>query len=169
MCTGSGCIGLWLAHALKQAHVYAVDIADTALTLAQKNARHNNIANITFIKSDLFSVLPTGLTYDLIISNPPYIAPEVWHTLSDTVRNWEDRTALVANQHGMELIKKIIYQAPLYLKKTSPLKKYGIPQLVLEIGYDQGEKTYHTMLEAGFSFAKIIQDAAEIDRVVCGW
>lgn len=169
MCTGSGCIGLWLAHALPQAHIYAVDIADTALTLAKKNAQHNAITNITFLKSDLFMLLNKDTSYDLIISNPPYITPNAWHTLSDTVKNWEDKTALVAQQNGMELIKKIIYQAPLYIKKTSPLHKEGIPQLVLEIGYDQGEKTAITMQEAGYSLTKIVQDAAEIDRVVCGW
>ncbi len=169
MCTGSGCIALWFAKLFPNATVYGVDISDTALTLAKKNAAYNKIANVHFLKSDLFTLLNQDTPFDLIVTNPPYISPDVWSELSPTVAHWEDRGALVAGDQGLELIRKIATYAPAYLTKKSPLTAYGFPRLVMEIGYDQAQATRKLFIEAGFGTVKVLTDSAGRDRVVSGW
>ena len=116
LCSGSGCIGLALADAFPDATVYAVDISPHAVALGQLNAQHNNITNITFIESDLFTALPKDIRFDIIVSNPPYIPDTQWQTLDLSVSQWEDHQALIADDAGLAIIKKIIAQAPQYLK-----------------------------------------------------
>jgi len=169
MCTGSGCIALSLAQAFPCSTVYGVDISDTALTLAEKNATHNNIQNVRFFKSNLFETLNQSAPFDLIVSNPPYINPDVWHELSPIVSLWEDRSALVAGNHGLELIQSITRTAPYYLTKQSLLTIHGFPRLVMEIGYDQGLVTQELFIDAGFGTVRVLTDSAERDRVVLGW
>ena len=169
MCTGSGCLGLWLAQSFPKSSVVAIDIADTALSLAKRNAVHNNISNILFLKSDLFTLLNQEPQFDLIVSNPPYVSPEAWHNLSPNVTQWEDRGALVAGNNGLDIIQSIVAQAPTYLHKQSLLTQHGFPRLVMEIGYDQGQNVQKLFIDGGFGTVKIIPDSAGRDRVVCGW
>lgn len=169
MCTGSGCLALWFAKAFANSTVYGVDISDTALALAHKNARQNNITNVHFFKSDLFTIVNREAPFDLIVTNPPYISAHAWHDLSPTVANWEDRGALVGGSRGIELIHQITLQAPGYLTKKSPLTLHGLPRLVMEIGYDQGPETEKLFIEAGFGKVKVLTDSAGRDRVVSGW
>lgn len=169
MCSGSGCIGLWIAHALPHSTVYSVDISDQALALAEENARHNNITNIRFLRSDLFTVFEQKKQFDLIISNPPYISPEVWSTLSPTVTHWEDRGALVAGYQGLEIINQLIQEAPFYLTNSSPITQEGIARLVIEIGYDQGPAVAELCRNRGFGIVRVLVDDANRDRVVCSW
>lgn len=117
MCTGTGAIGLWLCKALPNARVYAVDIAESALQLAKHNAHINKISNITFMQSDLFGALPQDIKFDLIVSNPPYIADNEWQELEPHVKNWEDKGALVASNNGLFLIEHIIKNSLNFLKK----------------------------------------------------
>lgn len=115
--TGTGCIALTLAHAFPNAHVTASDINPKALELAQQNAEKNSIKNISFIESDLFKNI-SG-TFDLIVSNPPYIAPHYEKTLDQSVLNWEDKQALFAQENGLQLIYKIIQELPNKLNKSN--------------------------------------------------
>ncbi len=167
MCTGSGCIGLWLAHALPKAQVYAVDISQQALELAKKNAEHNKIKNITFVESNLFANLQ-NLSFDCIISNPPYIANTEWVTLEPVVKNWEDKNALVADDDGLFLIKQIIKQAQSHLKKESVLKN-NAPRIVLEIGATQGAAVKKLMEDAKFYNVICVVDYAQKERIVKGY
>ena len=130
--TGSGCIALAFAQHFPNAHITAVDINPQAIKLAQKNAKQNNITNITFIKSDLFSNLDNQC-FDVIVSNPPYIDPQDIQTMMPQVTDWEDKKALFANKQGSEVLEKIIQHA---ITKLSPndLLPY---QLILEFGYNQ--------------------------------
>lgn len=169
MCTGSGCIALWLAKEFPNATIFAVDISDTALALAEKNARHNNISNIRFIRSDLFSMLSETVQFDLIVANPPYIDPQDWNDLSSTVRTWEDRGALVAGNKGLEILIQIAAQAPHYLNQQSILRTYGFPKLVVEIGYNQGEIVKQLFIATGFGTVRVLNDSAGRNRVVSGW
>ncbi len=169
MCSGSGCIGLWIAKTLPHSTVYSVDISDQALSLAQRNAEHNAITNIRFLRSNLFDALTEDKQFDIIVSNPPYISPEVWSDLSPIVKQWEDRGALVAGQQGLEILHEIIQKAPYFLKKQSPITREGIARLVLEIGYDQGPSVEMLCKNRGFGIVKILTDDAERDRVVCAW
>ncbi len=169
MCTGSGCIALWLAKALPNSTVYGVDISDAALALAEKNAAHNKIENVRFFKSNLFEVLNHDTPFDLIVSNPPYINPDVWHELSPMVSRWEDRGALVAANHGLEIIQSLVRTAPAFLTKQSPLTIHGFPRLMIEIGYDQGIAVQELFIDAGFGTVRVLTDSAQRDRVVSGY
>jgi len=166
-CTGTGCIALALAHALPNAHVYATDISPDAIALAKKNAQHNKINNVTFIQSDLFGNLPP-IQADLIVVNPPYIAADEWPGLDTSVTKWEDKQALVANDHGLAIIKKIIHQAPYLLKDNVEMRAYNIPQLFIEIGYKQADDVVALMQQAHYTAIKVHKDLERKDRMVSG-
>jgi len=168
MCTGSGCIAIALAKAFPNAQIWAVDIADEAIKCTEKNIAHNRVENVKVVQSNLFSNLSDDLQFDLIVSNPPYISAQEWQELDEQVKNWEDVRALKANDDGLALLKKIIEQAPAYLKKNKEMDDLGVPQLALEIGYQQGETVKSFMLSKGYSAVEIWKDLGEKDRVVVG-
>lgn len=168
MCAGSGCIALALAKAFPQSQVYATDISTQALALAQKNAKHNNITNVTFTQSDLFNELATDKLFDVIVSNPPYISFDEFQEMDDSVTTWEDPQALVADDNGRAIIDAIIEQAPDYLNTNKEMEEKNIPQLVLEIGYTQAHEVSDFMKECGFTNVKITKDLEGKERVVSG-
>jgi len=168
LCTGTGCIALALADALPQAKIYSTDISDQALALAKENAHHNQISHVTFLRSDLFNEISPDFTFDLIVSNPPYIDQKEWNNLDPSVRNWEDKDALVAPDQGLALIKRIIDQAPTYLKDNEELKKHNLAQLILEIDATQGNAVSTYMKEHGYTQVSIQKDLEGKDRVAIG-
>lgn len=163
---GSGAIALALAKALPQAHIFGTDISQEAIELSKKNAQHNTISNVTFLFSDLFEQLPKDLKFDLIVSNPPYIAHDEWKKLDPSVTEWEDERALVAQHHGLSIIEEIIKKAPEYLKENEELKMQGIGQLYLEFGYRQANRVKELLQKALYNHIKILQDLEGKDRVV---
>jgi release factor glutamine methyltransferase len=168
LATGSGCIGLSLAYHLPHAHIIASDIADTALALAEKNKLHNNIQNMTLIKSDLFDSLPPSTKYDLIVSNPPYIAQSDREHMEKSVTEWEDERALFAPDNGLSIIKKIITQSPAHTKPNTEIKQKNIPQVMIEIGHKQGSLVAQLMIDAGYNAVHIYTDLEKKERVVVG-
>lgn len=166
--TGSGCIALALAHHVPQAAVVALDIADTALELTEKNIEHNIIRNITILKSDLFAAIPVGQRFDMIVSNPPYISSLEFDTLDETVTKWEDHCALLAADNGLAIIKRIIMQSPLFIQSNDEFKQKNIPQLVIEIGYAQGAAVKDLMIKAGYNDVLVHKDLEGKDRFVTG-
>lgn len=168
LCTGTGCIALSLAHAFPQSSVVGVDIADHALALAHKNATHNMIKNVTFIHSDLFSGLPPSARFDIIVANPPYIAPEEQEALPLSVKQWEDPRALFADKKGLALIAAIIDQAPHWLSDNALIQKHTLPTVAIEIGHAQGAETKELFSQRGFSNIQCMADHAGKDRVVLG-
>ena len=167
LCTGSGCIALALAKALPEAQIVASDIQQHALDLAKRNCDHNDILNAAILKSDLFSAIPQLFKFDIIVGNPPYIAPEEWQDLDQSVTDWEDKIALVASDHGLEIIEKIIQQAPSFLRINEELETEGIPQLMLEIGFRQGGRVAALLKDAGYCNISIEKDLEGKDRVAC--
>ncbi len=163
LCTGSGCIALAFAHAFPESHVYAVDISAKALVLAQKNALANNITNITFIESDLFTLVPF-MTFDIILSNPPYISHEEWLTLDFSVKEWEDYHALVAANDGLHIISRIINHAKPFLSSNNTDLHY----LYLEVGYNQAQIVAHMMKQSGYSSVETWYDSGQKERLVFG-
>ena len=126
--TGSGAIALALACEIAGAKVVATDISGVALKLAQKNATSLGLQDkIDFLLGDLFE--PVDGLFDIIVSNPPYIAAAEYEELPAGVRNFEPREALWAGESGLEFYEKLIIQAPSYLKKNG--------WLLLEIGAKQ--------------------------------
>lgn len=168
MCAGSGCIALAFAKALPHATVYAVDISPAAVQLIQKNASHNNIRNVKIVQSDLFAQIPPHIKFDLVVSNPPYITEAEWLTLAPSVKNWEDKGALVAPNQGLLLIEFLIRHAPAFVKANPFLKKALIPNFGVEIGYKQGNPVKALFIQAGLQNVQIWQDLAHKDRFVGG-
>lgn len=137
LCTGSGAIAISIAKQLQNTSQYmieeyqiiATDISKKALEVAQKNAMHNQV-QIQFLQSDMFHKLE-GMEFDMIVSNPPYIVTKVIDTLSKEVKQ-EPRIALDGGEDGLKFYRKILENSKEYLKKEG--------YVLLEIGYDQGEK-----------------------------
>jgi len=164
LCTGSGALALALAHTFPSAQIIASDISERAIKLAKKNATYNDINNVQFVVSDLFELLHLYGPFDLIVSNPPYIALEEWNHLEESVKHWEDKNALVAAGEGLALIEKIIKQAPEYLAPSDELSL--IPQLVIEIGYAQGKEMAELLKKLNYTNILLKKDLAGQDRVV---
>jgi len=167
-CTGTGCIALALAHALPQAMVWATDISLQALALAHKNARHNNVDNVTFVHSDLFKQIPIHIRADIIVVNPPYISEQEWQTLDTSVTKWEDKQALVAPDDGLAIIQQIIKQAPQWLQINKELSQHEIPQLMIEIGHTQADAVVALMKDAHYNAIHVHKDLEGKNRVVSG-
>lgn len=123
--TGSGCIAVTLALERPCATVIATDISPAALALARRNAAALG-ARVEFVESDLLAAAPGP--FDLVISNPPYIAEGDWPALQREVRDHEPRTALLAGLAGTEIYARLIPQAHAALRPGG--------WLVLELGYD---------------------------------
>lgn len=168
LATGSGCIALTLAHHFPQAKIYASDISSDALDLAKKNAEHNKILNVSFMLSDLFTALPTGAQFDLIVSNPPYITSKEWEQLDVSVTEWEDKNALIASEDGLAIIKQIINTGSHYIRPNTEMEAKNIPQIIIEIGHLQGKAVLSLMHKNGYNAIKLHKDLAGKDRFVSG-
>lgn len=162
--TGSGAIAVSLAKMIEASLVYAVDVSPTALEIAAKNAKKNDVDDkILFRLSDIYEGLKKdrlGKIFDLIVSNPPYIPDEVVEGLSPQVKDYEPRLALAGGADGLDFYRRIVSEAKLYLKPEG--------WILFEIGCDQGEAVSRLLLEGGFTNIKVLQDLAGLDRVVVG-
>lgn len=127
--TGSGAIAISLAHARADWEVVAVDISPDALTLAQENAERNKV-DVQFILSDLFENV-SG-TFDIIVSNPPYISPDDKDEVGLNVLSSEPHVALFAEEGGLAIYRNIIEQADQFLTNNG--------KIYFEIGYKQGQQ-----------------------------
>lgn len=114
--TGTGCIAITAAVNLPTATVTAVDISAAALNVAAENAATHKVNDrVTFLESDLFAALGAESSFDMIASNPPYIAEEEWATLQPDVREHEPRHALLAGADGLSVFRPLIAQAVSHL------------------------------------------------------
>jgi release factor glutamine methyltransferase len=156
--TGSGAIALALASEITGAKIVATDISPVALNLAQKNAAALRLKEkIDFRQGDLFD--PVEGIFDIIVSNPPYIATEEYEKLPTGVKDYEPREALWAGKSGLEFYEKLIYQAAGFLKKNG--------WLLLEIGAKQ-EAGVRGIMEAACFYESIEmrRDYAGLPRVM---
>ena len=165
MCTGSGCILLSLLHYSNDCIGVGADVSEKALEVARQNAyelkklsENRRSFEAVFIKSDLFDKVEG--TFDIIVSNPPYIPTDVCETLMPEVRDHEPRMALDGQEDGLYFYRKITEESPGYLN--------GGGMLFFEIGYDQAEAVKLLMEQAGFRECQVVQDFAGLDRVVYG-
>ncbi|MFT0531426.1 50S ribosomal protein L3 N(5)-glutamine methyltransferase [Castellaniella hirudinis] len=129
LCTGSGCLAILAAMAFPDAQVDAVDLSPGALRVARSNiALHGLQDQVRDLRSDLFNHLPADRRYDLILCNPPYVNEQAMDALPEEYRH-EPRLALAGGDDGMDLVRRILADAPRYLAPE------GL--LVLEIGHEQ--------------------------------
>lgn len=168
MCTGSGCILLSLLHYSNHCSGIGADISKEALTVAAENTekiaamkRPNpwDEKTIELIHSDLFSNVPEE-KFDIIVSNPPYIASAVIPTLMEEVRVHEPMSALDGMEDGLFFYRKIVAESRNYLVKEG--------MLFFEIGHDQGQVVADMMKKSGFMEVTVVKDFAGLDRVVYG-
>lgn len=156
--TGSGAIGLALAKERPDSQVFATDISETALAVAKQNANQLDIKNIQFFNGSWCEALPHQ-RYDLIVSNPPYIAEHETALLSPETR-FEPAIALFSEKDGLKDIDHILKQAPLYLKPDGCI--------LIEHGFSQG-KSIRTLFErAGFNNVFTERDYNNHERITGG-
>lgn len=154
--TGSGCIAISLAKLLPYAAITATDISDKALAAAMENADLNG-AKVNFVQGDLFCGLPPG-SYDLVVSNPPYIpSPEI-QNLQPEIRH-EPIVALDGGSDGLDFYRRMIKDAPQYLKENS--------YFIMEIGFNQKDSIKDIFQKnKNFKVIDIVQDYNNIDRII---
>ncbi len=157
VCTGSGCIIISIAKNISGIRAAALDISREALLVAKNNAKLHGVS-IEFLESDLFAEIHG--TYDVIISNPPYIPTDEIDTLMPEVREFEPHLALDGSQDGLLFYRRILDEAQYHLKPGG--------HLLFEIGCDQGQAVCGLLKQAGYSEIAVAKDLAGLDRVVMG-
>lgn len=159
--TGSGAIALAVAHERPLARVVASDRSQAALEVARANAQRLGIANIAFVSGDWYDALPprTATRFDLIASNPPYVAAGDVHLREGDLR-FEPIGALAAGADGLDALRVIVAGAPARLAMGG--------WLVVEHGYDQSDPVQRLFAEAGLADIASARDLAGIPRVVAG-
>ena len=158
LCTGSGCILLSLLHYSNDCSGVGVDVSEDALAVARQNADRLAEKQAVFIQSDLFEKVEGS--FDLIVSNPPYIRSQEIAGLMPEVREHEPHLALDGKDDGLHFYREIIKGAMPHLKRGG--------QLFFEIGYDQGEAVQALLAANGYTEIAVVKDYAGLDRVVYG-
>jgi release factor glutamine methyltransferase len=156
--TGSGAIALSIAHEVKVAEVWAVDRSAEALAVARANLAGIGRAGarVRMVEGDWFGALPDELrgTVDVVVSNPPYVA--VADELPPVVRDWEPTSALLAGEDGLDDIRRIICDAPEWLRRPGAL--------VVELAPDQADVAITLAIDAGFDRAEVRHDMSARPR-----
>ena len=162
MCTGSGCILLSLLHYSNDCEGLGVDLSAEALEVAGRNVLKvltpEKAEHAHFLQSDLFEKV--GGKFEIIVSNPPYIASAKVDKLMPEVRDHEPRMALDGTEDGLHFYRRIIEEAGKHLVSSG--------MLFFEIGYDQGQAVSELMRTEGYREVQVVQDYAGLDRVVFG-
>ncbi|MEA3423907.1 MAG: peptide chain release factor N(5)-glutamine methyltransferase, partial [Bacillota bacterium] len=155
---GSGAVAISIDLLSGKSNVLSVDISLEALEVANLNNKRLN-ANVEFVLSDVFGNVEG--TFDVIVSNPPYIEKAEYETLDKNVKDFEPTLALKAENGGLFFYEKTIEESFDYLKKG------GI--LAFEVGYNQSAVIMQLMAEKGYENISVIQDLSGINRVVLGY
>ncbi|MCI6018612.1 MAG: peptide chain release factor N(5)-glutamine methyltransferase [Clostridiales bacterium] len=161
MCTGSGCILISLAANVAVGCGVGADLSLGALKVAKTNAALNHTDNLTFVRSDLYEGvdLTFGMKkFDVIVSNPPYIASKEVLALMPEVRDHEPVMALDGHDDGLYFYRKIISGAKAHLKENG--------MIFFEIGWDQADSVSELLAAADFSQIRVKKDLAGLNRVV---
>ena len=157
LCCGSGCLGITLKLRLPAASVWASDLSADALAVARENASRLN-ADVCFVRSDLFADL-TGESFDLIVSNPPYIPSAECGTLQPEVMR-EPLSALDGGNDGLALYRRICREAPHHLRPGG--------FLMMETGDGEAASVSFLMRESGFTAIEIRNDYQSLPRMIGG-
>jgi release factor glutamine methyltransferase len=157
MATGSGCIGLTLASAWKDARTQLTDISEDALDLARLNASRLGLDHVQLTRSDLFEKVTAS--FDLVVTNLPYIPSAEIPALSREVRR-DPVTALDGGPDGMDIIRRFLKEAPTHLLPGG--------MVALEVGHDQGQTVADIASQHGFTGVRLLADLAGIERFVLG-
>ena len=153
LCTGSGCIAITLKKFL-DCEIFASDLSTKALNIAKKNAKLHNV-DINFVRSNMFNNIHS--TFDIIVSNPPYIPLTTKEEIEKSVKDFEPSLALFGGNDGLKFYRTIAQDAKNFLKLNG--------KLYLEIGFDQG-KSVPELLKNNFFDIEVLKDFDKNDRIV---
>ena len=160
--TGCGAIAISFGHHRRDGELIATDFSMDALEVAQQNALTHNCADrLTFLQGDLFEPLQelSDSRFDWIASNPPYVSTDDASTLPVDVREHEPEIALFAGVDGLDIIRRIVTEAPPFLNPQG--------KLILEIGYNQSQAVQDLIKSRPvYKRCEVIKDYAGIERVV---
>ena len=158
--TGSGCIAVTLLCEIAGARAVAVDKSLAALEVAKLNAVKQSVADrAVFVVSDCFDALDwLQSPFDLIVSNPPYVSASALEGLQREVRDHEPLVALSPGSDGLSVIRRLLTEAPAYLKPNG--------HLLMEIGFDQGERVRDLVDESIWTLLEVRPDLQCIPRIV---
>ncbi|QDF06390.1 MULTISPECIES: peptide chain release factor N(5)-glutamine methyltransferase [Myxococcus] len=160
VCTGSGCIAISLAAERPQATVIATDLSPDACALARENAQALGVADrVTVLQGDLFAPVPEGERFQVVVSNPPYIASGEIPGLSAEVRR-EPKLALDGGPDGLVAVRRVVTGARQWLEPG------GL--LAMEIGEDQGPAVLELLRAAGYADARVEKDLERRERMAFG-
>lgn len=169
LCAGTGCVAISLAAARPTGFVFATDISRDAVSLSRENAARLGAYNLSVREGDLFAPLADArhpwelgapLRFDLITANPPYIATGEIAGLMSDVRDFEPRLALDGGADGLELMRRLVAEAPKHLAPG------GV--LAVEVGAGEAPDVRALFADAGFGDIELHRDYARIERVVSG-
>ncbi len=154
LCTGSGCLAVSLTISRPECRMTASDISQKALSVARKNCKRHKLGKkITFVRSDLFGAFRhAGRKWDIIVSNPPYIPTAEIRTLSREVKH-DPKLALDGGETGLDLIEKILHDAPHHLESGGTL--------LMEIGKGQSK-----ILQKKWPALNFVKDHSGVERVL---
>ena len=164
--TGSGAIALALASERPHWQIWGLDQSAAALEVATQNAEHLNLTkNCIFIQSNWFEVSHLSAVlnhqpFDIIVSNPPYLAESEWSTVEQSLY-FEPKAALIAGIDGLQALKQVVQISPFLLKSSG--------FIVLEHGFTQGEAVRALLQGKGFRGCKTHTDLAGLDRLTVGF
>lgn len=158
--TGSGCIAIALLHENLRASAVGVDISEAAIRVAERNAqRHLVINRLTLLTADGFSALnPHQNRFDLVVSNPPYVAGSAWDGLQREVRDHEPRVALVSGVDGLVMIRRLLVESVDFLKTGG--------HLLFEVGFNQGDVVQSLVDRSNWNIIDIQDDLQGIPRIM---
>ncbi len=161
LCSGSGCIGCAISHELPAARLVMVDISDRALEVSKQNLRLNRQNRTICLKADALAKPPMSIgTFDLIVSNPPYVPSFEILTLDSSVRDYEPLGALDGGEDGLMFYRAIVRNWKGVLRPGG--------QLMFEVGETQAGAVSDLMRGAGFRDIATVEDTAGVRRVVTG-
>jgi release factor glutamine methyltransferase len=158
LCTGSGCVAVAIAKNAPHAALTATDLNPDALELATENALRHHVP-VEFHQGDLFAALPADTPhFDVIVSNPPYVEEPAWPALPPVIRLHEDPRALLAGPDGLDILRRIIDDAP------ARLNPGGL--LALEVGETQSQRVADLLQTTGYTSIHALNDLAGIPRIL---
>jgi release factor glutamine methyltransferase len=160
LCTGSGCVAITLARERVTARVLGADVSVDALAVARDNALRLGSYNAAFAHGDLFGAVPDGQRFDLVTANAPYVASSEIEELAPEIREFEPRVALDGGRDGLDVVRRIVAQAPCHLAQG------GV--LALEVGAGEARSVADLLGQRGFADVEVRRDYGRVERVVSG-
>ncbi|NOZ25395.1 MAG: peptide chain release factor N(5)-glutamine methyltransferase [Nitrospirae bacterium] len=157
LCTGSGCIAVAIAREMPGARIVASDVSASALSYAVKNADMNGTGNVFFVQGDLFAPVG-GRSFDIIVSNPPYVKGDELAGLQVEVREYEPVEALDGGRDGLDFYRRILNGSQRHLRDGG--------FLVLELGFGQRSAVAGIAVEYGLRVERVLRDVSGIERVM---